>query len=59
MQQENNSHSTLRHHQSVWNRGRVIGSKPALKPKHVWSVRLHLQREARIRDLALFDLAID
>jgi integrase len=42
-----------------WNKGRLIGSKPPLKPKEVWAIRLHLQREQRIRDLAMFDLAID
>ena len=42
-----------------WNKGANVGPKPPLKPKQVWSIRLHLQREARIRDLALFDLAID
>jgi hypothetical protein len=29
------------------------------KPKQVWSIRPTLQREDRIRDLALFDLTID
>ena len=42
-----------------WNKGRFIGPKPPLKPKQVWAIRLHLQREQRIRDLAMFDLAID
>ncbi len=42
-----------------WNKGRFIGPKPPLKPKQVWAIRLHLQRERRLRDLALFDLAID
>jgi integrase len=42
-----------------WNKGRFIGPKPPLKPKQVWSLRLHLQREQRIRDLAMFDLAVD
>ena len=42
-----------------WNKGRLIGPKPPFKPKQVWAIRLHLQRERRIRDLALFDLAID
>jgi site-specific recombinase XerC len=42
-----------------WNKGRFIGPKPPLKPKQVWATRLHLQRVRRIRDLALFDLAID
>lgn len=42
-----------------WNKGAFVGPKPPLKPKQVWSIRLILQRESRIRDLALFDLAID
>ena len=42
-----------------WNKGALVGSKPPLKPKQVWSIRLGLQRQGRIRDLALFDLAID
>lgn len=42
-----------------WNKGAFVGPKPPLKPKQVWSIRLNLQREHRIRDLALFDLAID
>ena len=42
-----------------WNKDRPIGPKPPLKPKQVWAIRLHLQREERVRDLAMFDLAID
>jgi hypothetical protein len=42
-----------------WNKGPIIGPKPPLKPKQVWAIRLHLQREQRVRDLAMFDLAID
>jgi integrase len=42
-----------------WNRGRIVGAKLPLKPKHVWSLRFHLHREHRVRGLALFDLAID
>ena len=42
-----------------WNKGAFVGPKPPLKPKQVWSIRLTLQREGRIRDLTLFDLAID
>jgi hypothetical protein len=32
---------------------------PPLRPKHVWSIRTKLQIQGRIRDLALFNLAID
>src|SRR5688572_28679625 len=42
-----------------WNKGRLIGPKPPLRPKHVWSIRTRLQLEDRKRDLALFNLAID
>lgn len=55
------SESRLANERSVapWNKGAFVGPKPPLKPKQVWSIRLNLQREHRIRDLALFDLAID
>lgn len=42
-----------------WNKGTFTGPKPPLKPKQVWAIRLNLLREKRIRDVALFDLAID
>jgi hypothetical protein len=42
-----------------WNKGKLIGAKPPLRPKYVWSIRTRLQLEGRKRDLALFNLAID
>jgi hypothetical protein len=42
-----------------WNKGKLTGTKPPLRPKHVWSIRTKLQMEGRIRDLAMFNLAID
>ncbi|MGY0834858.1 tyrosine-type recombinase/integrase [Azospirillum argentinense] len=42
-----------------WNKGRLIGPKPPLKPKHVWGIRIRLQLADAARDLAMFDLAID
>ena len=42
-----------------WNVGRIIGAKPPFKPKHVWAIREHLRTAKRIRDLALFDCALD
>ena len=42
-----------------WNRGKLTGQKPPLLPKHVWAIRTQLQLTGRIRDLALFNLAID
>lgn len=35
------------------------GAKLPLRPMHVWGIRVRLQVERRVRDLALFDLAID
>jgi integrase len=46
-------------HREPWNKGRLIGAKPPLRPKHVWSIRTKLQVEGQTRDLALFNLAID
>jgi integrase len=54
---ENANAETLR--RVPWNRGKLIGPKPPLRPKHVWSVRTKLQMDGRIRDLAMFNLAID
>lgn len=42
-----------------WNRGRIIGPKPPLKPKHIWAIRTRLQHDGHIRDLAMFNVAID
>ena len=42
-----------------WNKGKLIGQKPPLRPKHVWAIRTQLQLAKRKRDLALFNLAID
>ena len=42
-----------------WNRGKLIGPKPPLKAKEIWSIRVTLQVAHRIRDLALFNLALD
>jgi hypothetical protein len=44
---------------ATWNKGKLIGAKPPLRPKHVWSIRTKLQVEGRTRDLAMFNLAID
>jgi len=41
------------------NRRKLTGQKPPLRPKHVWAIRSQLQHERRVRDLALFNLAID
>jgi hypothetical protein len=42
-----------------WNAGRKLGAKRALKPQQVWAIRFWLDRERRVRDRAMFDLAIE
>src|SRR5438477_4313937 len=58
MQGVESSTATAPKHSS-WNKGKLIGPKPPLRPKHVWSIRTKLQLEGRTRDLAMFNLAID
>ena len=43
----------------AWNKGKLVGAKPPLSPKHVWSIRTKLQVQGKIRELAMFNLAID
>ncbi len=43
----------------AWNRGRIIGQKRPLQPKHVWAIRVRLELAESIRDLALFNMAVD
>ena len=46
-------------HRTPWNKGKLIGAKPPLRPKHVWAIRTRLMVDGRTRDLAMFNLAID
>lgn len=43
----------------TWNRDKVVGQKAPLKLKEIWAIRVRLQLGGAIRELALFDLAID
>lgn len=42
-----------------WNKGKLVGQKAPLKLKDIWAIRIRLQSGHKIRDLALFKLAID
>lgn len=42
-----------------WNKRKLIGQKSPLKPQQVWAIRVRLQLADKVRDLALFNLAID
>ena len=42
-----------------WNKGLLIGQKRPLLPKHVWSIRVRLEMSGSVRDVALFNVALD
>ena len=42
-----------------WNKSKLVGQKAPLKLKEIWAIRIRLELSHRIRDLALFNLAID
>jgi integrase len=41
-----------------WNKGRILGQKRPLLPRHVWAIRVRLELAGNLRDLALLKLAI-
>lgn len=47
------------HDRSPWNAGTKVGPKRPLKPRDIWAIRFYLDEHKRLRDRALFDLAID
>ena len=47
------------HGRRPWNSGNMVGAKRPLKPHDVWAIRFFLDEHRRLRDRALFDLAID
>ncbi|WP_334169916.1 tyrosine-type recombinase/integrase [Zoogloea sp.] len=46
-------------HREAWSKGKLVGQKVPLKPKDIWAIRIHLQNVHAVRDLAMFNLAID
>lgn len=46
-------------HTSSWNKGKLIGQKRPLKLQEIWSIRIRIQMAENLRDLAMFNLAID
>jgi len=47
------------HERRPWNAGKNVGAKRPLKPRDIWAIRFYLDEHKRLRDRALFDLAID
>lgn len=48
-----------KHRREPWNKGKIVGQKAPLKLREIWAVRVRLQLRSNLRDLALFNLAID
>lgn len=46
-------------HRDPWNKGKIVGQKAPFKLKDIWALRVRLQMEGRVRELALFNLGID
>ena len=49
----------IRNHREPWNKGKLVGQKAPLKLREIWAIRIRLQLSRKVRDLALFNLAID
>jgi site-specific recombinase XerC len=43
-------------HHEPWNKGKFVGQKAPFKLKDIWALRVRLQMEDRVRELALFNL---
>ncbi len=52
-------HEHATHSDAPRSKSRLTGQKAPLKPKDVWAIRTRLQIANKIRDLALFNAAID
>lgn len=46
-------------HCEPWNKGKLVGQKAPLRLKEIWAIRIRLQLAERVRELALFNLAVD
>ena len=46
-------------HREPWNKDKIVGQKAPFKLKDIWALRVRLQLEKRVRELALFNLGID
>ena len=42
-----------------WNKGKIVGQKAPFKLQDIWALRVRLQMEGRIRELALLNLGMD
>jgi len=54
-----NTNDTSAQPREPWNKGKLTGQKAPLRLCDIWAIRIRLQLARKVRDLALFDLAID
>jgi integrase len=45
-------------HPEPWNTGKLVGQKAPFKLKEIWAIRVRLQMQRRLRELALFNLGV-
>jgi site-specific recombinase XerC len=50
---------TIYHPKQPWNKNKLVGQKLPLKLQQIWAIRIRLELNKKVRDLALFNLAID
>jgi hypothetical protein len=44
---------------TAWNKGKRVGQKKAFKLEETWRIRIRLEIENELEQLALFNLAMD
>lgn len=44
---------------TCWNKGKLVGQKLPLKLEEIWSIRIRLELENNLRELTMFNLALD
>src|SRR5262245_12506770 len=54
---ENASLTLERPCRTAWNKGKLVGPKPPLRPMQVWAIRTRPMLERQTRDLAMFNIA--
>jgi hypothetical protein len=45
-------------HREAWNKGKLVGQKVPFKLQEIWAIRIRLQMQRRLRELALFNLGL-
>jgi hypothetical protein len=39
-------------HREAWNKGKLVGQKAPFKLQEIWAIRIRLQMQGRLRELA-------